>query len=109
MERMRSTIRWYLMLAGTVFAIACIAIVLVNWPSGPLVRWADKTQGNLVSVFFAALAGLPLKDVQDRKNKILLLSLLVEEFSSVSVLRDPAAVDRLEQRCQQLVDKILGG
>jgi hypothetical protein len=107
-ERMRTTVRWYFGFALLVIGIAAITLVLVNWPSAPILPGADKVQGSLVGALFGAFAGLPLKEIQDRRNKLLLLELLAEEYEETSALQDAVAFEKLEQRCQQLTDRILG-
>jgi hypothetical protein len=105
---MRATVRWYFGFALLVVAVAAITLLLANWPGLPILSGTDKVQGTLVGALFGAFAGLPLKEIQDRRNKILLLELLEDEYKEASVLHDPVALEKLEQRCQQLTDKILG-
>jgi hypothetical protein len=105
---MRATIRWYVGFALVVIAVAATTLALVNWPGGPILPGADKVQGTLVGALFGAFASLPLKEIQDRRNKILLLQLVTEDYEDASRLDDPVALEKLEQRCQQLTDKILG-
>jgi hypothetical protein len=106
---MRITIRWYFGFAVLVIAVSAITLVLVNLPPIQRILGTDKVQGTLFGALFGAFVSLPLKEIQDRRNKILLLDLLFDEFDNASALRDALALEKLELRCQQITDKILGG
>ena len=59
--------------------VAVGTLVLVNLPVVQRFLGTDKIQGTLVGALFGAFAGLPLKEIQDRRNKVLLLDLLIDE------------------------------
>jgi hypothetical protein len=101
---LESAIKWYCILAISISTVAFILIAIVF--SG-LIPGADKVQAVLVTAFFGAVAGVPIRDMFDRRSKILLMELLSDDFTEAE--RDPGAYALVEQRCQQLVDKILGG
>jgi hypothetical protein len=108
-DRMRATIRWYFGFAIVVITVAAATLVAVNLPIVQRLLGTNNLQGTLVGALFGAFAGLPLKEIQDRRNKVLLLDLLIDEYEHVSSLPDQSALESLEQRCRQITDKILGG
>jgi hypothetical protein len=107
--RMKQTIFWYYWLTASVGTVAVVMMVLVNMPGVPLALTADKIQGNLITALFGALSLPSFNEIQKRRDRILRLLLVKEEYDSVSVLSGQTALAELERRCHQAVDEVLKG
>lgn len=89
-----------------------IAMVLGHFALGPVLpgqlNWIPMVAGLLPP----ALSAFPLKDIGVKRDKISALSLLITEFRRVQDGAGPMDTDRvakLQQRFDQLVDRVLGG
>jgi hypothetical protein len=72
----------------------------------------EKALGNLVTIFFGAVSGLSVKEIQNKRDKVLLLEFLVEEYKQLDATGClPGSPEHVavENHCVVLIDKILGG
>jgi hypothetical protein len=97
-------VRWY-----AIFALVPLTIALVVLLAGlkGLIPGATTGWTALAAIFISCLTGIPLKDSFDRRGKILQMQLLQYDF--LHAKHDHVALRSVEEKCEQQVDKILGG
>lgn len=111
-SRLKTTIAWYFGLAGTVGSLAIAVLIATYLPHAVLAALNQRALGNLVTIFFGAISGLSVKEVQNRRDKILLLQFVVEEYEQLDAAGSvPGSPEReaVESRCVLIIEKILGG
>jgi hypothetical protein len=92
--------------------LGLLAMVVGHYVLGPALpgqlNWIPMVAGLLPP----ALSAFPLKDIGVKRDKISALTLLIAEFRRAQAGADPADAERvakLQQRLDQLVDRVLGG
>ena len=92
--------------------LALALLVVTYLPITAFATLQDKALGNLVTIFFGAVSGLSLKEVQNKRDKILLLQFVVEEYEELDRAGClPGSPERIaaESHCVLVIEKILGG
>ena len=72
----------------------------------------EKALGNLVTIFFGAVTGFSVKEVQNKRDKVLLLQFVIEEYEQLDAAGSlPGSPEHssVENHCVLLIEKILGG
>jgi hypothetical protein len=95
-----------------VAALAIALLVITYLPNHIFATLQEKALGNLVTIFFGAISGLSIKEVQNKQDKILLLEFVVEEYEELDRADSlPGSPERLaaESHCVLVIEKILGG
>jgi hypothetical protein len=111
-SRLQTTIAWHFGLAGTVGVLALAVLIVTYLPNPTLRSIKEKALGNLVTIFFSAISGLSVKEIQNKRDKVLLLQFVVEEYEELDVagnLRGSPEHAVVENHCVLLIEKILGG
>jgi hypothetical protein len=94
-------------------ALFAVALLIFTYlPNHIFATLQEKALGNLVTIFFGAISGLSIKEIQNKRDKILLLEFVVEEYEELDrtgIL--PESPERLaaENHCVLVIEKILGG
>ncbi len=111
-SRLRTTIAWYFRLAGIVGGLALAVLIVTYLPNPILGSIKEKALGNLVTIFFGAISGLSVKEIQNKRDKVLLLQFVVEEYEQLDAAGYlPGSPEQVavENHCVFLIEKILGG
>ena len=111
-SRLQATISWYFGLAGVVAGLALALLLITYLPTTVFAALHEKALGNLVTIFFGAVSGLSLKEVQNKRDKVLLLQFVVEEYEDLDRAGClPGSPERIaaENHCVLVIEKILGG
>lgn len=111
-SRLKTTIGWYFGLSGVVAVLALGVLIATYVPNTFLASNQDKILGNLVTIFFGAVSGLSLKEIQNKRERILLLEFVIEEYEDVERAGClPGSPERLtvDQHCSQVIGKVLTG
>jgi hypothetical protein len=109
---MQTTISWYFGLAGIVGGLALAVLIVTYLPIKTLAPIWDKALGNLITIFFGAVSGLSVKEIQNKRDKILLLQFVVEEYDQLDAVGSPSGSPErvaVENHCVLVIEKILGG
>jgi len=72
----------------------------------------DKALGNLVTIFFSAISGLSVKEIQNKRDKLQLLRFVEEEYQQLGAAGHLPGTPKhaaVENKCELLIEKILGG
>lgn len=107
----RAARRFQIFLVSGMFCLGVAAIVLGHLLIPENLRENLKWLPTVGGIFPPALAGFPLKDIFARKDKIAALTFLRQEFESLqgsTTSPEDQQVQRLQQRFDQLIDKVLG-
>lgn len=94
----------------TILVMSLVLVIIGLTVKGPLHE--EKVFGTLLSLFVGLLSGFPIKEIQARKDRILLLELLNREYEVlVTSGASPGCAEwaAVETHCQQTIDKVLGG
>ena len=106
--RLRTAIRSYYRL--TFLVVVIVLVILVLTVKGPLRE--EKLFGTVLSLFVGLLSGFPIKEIQTRADRIVLLQLLNREYDVLvnsGVLPSSPDWAAVEIHCRQTIDRILGG
>lgn len=104
---LRNTLRGYYCLMVFVLGVTLAMLVLVNL-SGRLAVIGEKVAGNLVAAFFGTLSLPSLNEIQKRRDRVLRLQLLKDDYAARSD-GDVMVFKELEQRIDQSIDDVLKG
>lgn len=103
---------WYYRLAAIVGVLA-LAVLIVTYLRTPISDpLKDKALGNLVTIFFGAISGLSLKEIQGKHDRVLLLQFVADEYKDLETNGYLPGSDKyvaVEGHCTALIDRILGG
>ena len=108
----RATVRLQIGWSIGLVALGLIAMVVGHFAVGPSLPGQFNWIPLVAGLFPPALSAFPLKDIAIKRDKISALALLIGEFKSVRDAPESAGVERLgklQQRFDQLVDRVLGG
>src|SRR5689334_20279682 len=109
-DRMQNAITWHVCWAVSLVTVAVAAFISTLFVYSLKIQ-IDKLQGTLVSVFFAAMAAFPIKEIHARRDKILLLRLVKEDYETLrtnTTLPSGQTVSALEDDCAKILQKVLG-
>ena len=79
----RSAVRTQTILAGGVVCAGLIAAGLVHFASGPTLAENYKWMLTIAGTLISSAAGFPLKDIYNKRNKIIALTYLRDEFETL--------------------------
>ncbi|MFQ5881649.1 MAG: hypothetical protein ACE5I9_04155 [Candidatus Methylomirabilales bacterium] len=108
----RTALRFQVCLASGMVGLGLGTIVLGYLLPESVIRDELKWLPMLGGIFPPALSSFPLKEIFSRKDKIAALNFLRQEFEGLQGSATPAdaqQVERLQERFDQLIDKVLGG
>lgn len=108
----RATLRLQIGWSIGLVALGLVAMVVGHFALSPNLPGQFNWVPLVAGLFPPALSAFPLKDIGIKRDKISALTLLIGEFKSVGDATESANAERLgklQQRFDQLVDRVLGG
>lgn len=103
-DRLETSITGYWVVTGVVATLSLCVFAVSNMPGNLFFVIRDKTLGNLLGCFLTAITGLPYKEIAARKERIVLLETVKRDYASSGL----APATALDERCERVLEKVLG-